>query len=483
MAVTGLKRFANDWLPKGRAKRAAWVVGLLISAVLLLLPATIRLDGKPHADWQQMLGRFHPLAVHLPIGLIVLVPPLEIVGTSRPALREAAGFVLGLAVAACLGTLILGYLLAHGSGDTGAIVTRHMWGGITLTITLMLCALARSSWPAGGPLRAYPLLLGVALLALLWTAHQGGSLTHGANYLTEYLPAPLKRWAAFGTVNAAAANPDSFYTKHIHPIFDANCVSCHGGGKVQGGLRLDAYGLLMAGGSDGAVVVPRNAATSMLVERITLPFGNKHFMPAEGHPPLKPEQIAWIRAWIDQGASPVAPSLAGISIAEEVKEPPLQPVGDYSSLANDIRQIDQSQGAKLLPVSSRPSDGLVLNTADVGPNFGDAQLAQLEKFAPYVVEAELARTTVTDASFAVLSKFTHLRKLHLEGTAITGNGLAKLASLSQLTYLNLSETKVNAGALGPLKSMKNLRHVYLFNTPAQPIPATEPVESTARNVQ
>ena len=39
-----------------------------------------------------------------------------------------------LAFIGCLGALTLGYLLAYGSGDAGAGVTRHMWGGIALTI-------------------------------------------------------------------------------------------------------------------------------------------------------------------------------------------------------------------------------------------------------------------------------------------------------------------------------------------------------------
>ena len=104
-------------------------------------------------------------------------------------------------------------------------------------------------------------------------------------------------------------------------------------------------------------------------------------------------------------------------------------------------------------------------------NFDDTQLAQFEKFAPFIVEADLARTAVTDASFDTLARFTHLRALHLEGTAVTGNGLARLAPLSQLTYLNLSETKVTAANLASIRSMPNLRHVYLFNTPAQPAPA------------
>jgi mono/diheme cytochrome c family protein len=285
------------------------------------------------------------------------------------------------------------------------------------------------------------------------------------------MPAPLKRWASLGAVNAAVPNPDSFYAKQIHPVFDANCVGCHGASKTEGGLRLDSYEMLMKGGKDGPVLLPRRAENSLLIQRVTLPVNNQHFMPAEGRPPLKPDQIASIRAWIEQGASPDANTVAGVSMPPEAKEPPIQPVGDYSKLMDEIRQMENSQGAKLLPVSSKPSDGLILNTVDVAANFGDTQLAQFEKFAPYVVEADLARTAVTDASFEILSRFTHLRALHLEATAVTGSGLGRLAPLSQLTYLNLSETKVTAANLSSIRSMRNLHHIYLFNSPAQPAPA------------
>src|ERR1035441_1293120 len=458
-----------------RKKRTpqAWIITVLaMCAFLLLLPAIFKLDGKQHADWQQFVGRFHPLAVHIPIGLIVLVPLLEFTGIFRPALREAAGFVLGLACAACLGTLCLGYLLAYGSGDAGLTVTRHMWGGIVLTIGMLLCFVTRPSGPAEGFASTYPVLLTCVILALLWTAHQGGSLTHGSDYLTQYMPASLKRLSSFGTVAAAAPNPNSFYARHLHPIFDSNCIACHGAGKTQGGLRLDSYGLLMQGGKDGPVIIPGNADRRMLLGRVTLPANNPHFMPAEGKPPLRPNEIAWIRAWIEQGASPTITSLAGISISEVPAESAPPPVGDYSTMMEVIRKMQHSQGAKLLPVSANPSDGLILATVDSASTFNDSQLAQFEKFAPFIVEADLARTGVTDASFDTLSRFTHLRALHLEGTAVTGNGLAKLKPLSQLTYLNLGETKVDSAALSPLKSMPGLHHIYLFNTPAQPVAAS-----------
>jgi mono/diheme cytochrome c family protein len=475
-------RTGGDKFFFGRRVRAEWITAFAVGVALIAMPYLFKLDGKPHTGWEQFLGRFHVLAVHLPIALILLVPVLELAGMRRPALRETAGIVLALALASACGAFALGYLLAYGSGESGATVTRHLWGAVALVIGLMLCILARPIGSSGEVSREYPALLVLVVLTLIWTAHQGGSLVYGAGYLTEYMPAPIKRIATFGVVSAAP-KPDSFYAKHIDPIFDSNCVSCHGGSKTEAGLRLDSYANLMKGGKDGPVIAAGAPEKSVLLARVTLPAGDKHFMPAEGRPPLRPEEIAWIRAWIGDGASPTAASVAGVAFPERPVELPVQPVGDYSALMPEIRALRQGQGARLAQVSSKPSDGLILSTIDAASSFGDAQLAQFQKFAPYIVEAELGRTAVTDASFDTLAQFTHLRALHLEGTAVTGAGLAKLAPLTQLTYLNMSGTKVTASALAPLASMKNLRHVYVFNTPAQPSPQPDTAQSIARSAQ
>lgn len=473
---------ADRWLPRNPRLRRTWAASFILSLGLLLLPFIIHLDGKQHAEFLQFLGRFHPLAVHIPIGLLLLVPLLEMLGQRRASMREAAGLVLVLAFAGCLAALTLGYLLAYGSGDAGSGVTRHMWGGIVLTVAVLASVLARPGWLRGAKQHVYPTLLALMLTTLLWTAHQGGSLTYGSGYLTAYMPPPMKQVLLVDVIQRDGSSGGSFYAAHIHPVLDANCVSCHGAGKVSGGLRLDTYDAILRGGKDGPVIVPGKPEASLLLTRVTLPSDHKGFMPAEGRPPLKPEEIIWLRAWIKQGASTSATNLAGITIAAP-KEIPIKPVGDYSALMPEIRQMRQGLGAKLLQVSQKPSDGLVLYTVDAASSFGDAQLAQFSRFAPYIVEVELGRTAVTDASFATLAKFPNLRAIHLEGTSVTGNGIAQLTNLTQLVYLNLSETEVTAGAVAPLKSMKNLEHVYLDNTPAQPAAAPPPVQTAEASTQ
>lgn len=454
---------AGTVLRRTRTIPRIWIVTGCTGLLVLLLPFSFPLDGRAHADWLQFLGRFHPLLVHLPIGLVVLWPVLEIGGAKRPALREAAGFVLLLAVATCLLTIFFGLLLAYGSGEIGTTVTRHMRGAIALILELLLALAVRNSWLTDQRSRWYFLLLTATVATLGWTAHQGGSLTHGSDYLTRYMPPVLRNLVA---PSAVSSHPNSFFARHIFPVLDTKCVACHGTNKEQGGLRLDSYESLMAGGKDGIVIAPRNPDGSLLLKKVTLPPSDPHFMPAEGRTPLTPDEIARLRAWVQAGASDEATNVPGMFFAEDRDEAP--PVGDYSALMSEIRRMQQSQGAKLVPMSAKASDGLILRTTDAAASFDDAQLQKFERFAPFIVEAELGRTSVTDASVETLAQFKNLRALHLEGTAVTGRTLGRLSSLSQLSYLNLSSTKVTSDVLAPLKSMPNLRHLYLFDTPAEP---------------
>ena len=60
-----------------------------------------------------------------------------------------------------------------------------------------------------------------------------------------------------------------FY-RDVKPILEANCYSCHQGGKVKGGLRLDERAAALRGGkSDGPAVVPGKPSESSLLQRIS----------------------------------------------------------------------------------------------------------------------------------------------------------------------------------------------------------------------
>ena len=61
----------------------------------------------------------------------------------------------------------------------------------------------------------------------------------------------------------------SDYTKVVQPMFDAQCVSCHGPKKEKGKLRLDTLEATLKGGKNLAFVIGR-PNDSMLLARVFL---------------------------------------------------------------------------------------------------------------------------------------------------------------------------------------------------------------------
>ena len=101
-AAATVARTAGDALRRARLIPRVWIGVACVCISVLLLPLFFPLDGKPHADWLQFLGRFHPLVVHLPIGLILVLPLVEFAGTRRQSFREAASLLLQISLGACV---------------------------------------------------------------------------------------------------------------------------------------------------------------------------------------------------------------------------------------------------------------------------------------------------------------------------------------------------------------------------------------------
>jgi mono/diheme cytochrome c family protein len=90
------------------------------------------------------------------------------------------------------------------------------------------------------------------------------------------------------------------FARDIQPIFKAACVKCHGKGKDKGGFSLETRETFSRGGASGPPVVAGQSEKSLLIELVS-GFDEKRVMPQKGSR-LKPEQIALLRSWIDQGA-------------------------------------------------------------------------------------------------------------------------------------------------------------------------------------
>src|SRR5579872_4988474 len=99
----------------------------------------------------------------------------------------------------------------------------------------------------------------------------------------------------------AGDQPDAVdYVQDIKPILSRRCAACHGSLKQKNELRVDTAALAIKGGSAGAAIVPGKSDESLLIEAVTGADGVAK-MPPEGEP-LTAEEIAKLRAWIDQGA-------------------------------------------------------------------------------------------------------------------------------------------------------------------------------------
>ena len=90
------------------------------------------------------------------------------------------------------------------------------------------------------------------------------------------------------------------FVKDVQPIFEAKCLACHGAKKQESAFRLDHKASALRGGDIGRAIVPGKSGESPLI-RYVAGVDPDFTMPPEGER-LSAEQVAILRAWIDQGA-------------------------------------------------------------------------------------------------------------------------------------------------------------------------------------
>ena len=139
---------------------------------------------------------------------------------------------------------------------------------------------------------------------------------------------------------ASAQSPAKVdFARDIQPLLRANCYSCHNASLQNGNFRLDRRRDSMPNrvGANGARIVPGNSAESRLYLRVAGSQAGLQ-MPPTGA--LRPEEIATIKAWIDQGAE-WPDELAG-----ETPSPPRDPVANQ--LLDVLRLGDRARVERLL---------------------------------------------------------------------------------------------------------------------------------------
>lgn len=139
----------------------------------------------------QFLGRFHPLAVHMPIGLLLAAALAEalFMWTHAQWLSGAARFSVLLGAATAAGAASLGWLnamAANYDGDLAQVLEYHRWlgtGTAALALVLALLSEVYRRRPATIWRVAYRLSLFLTATAVSLTGHFGGTLVYGVNYL------------------------------------------------------------------------------------------------------------------------------------------------------------------------------------------------------------------------------------------------------------------------------------------------------------
>jgi uncharacterized membrane protein len=273
-------------------------------------------------EFVYFLGRYHVLALHVPIGVILAVALLEILARFAPrfqSLRAASPFLWGVAAVSAIGTVALGFMHVSEGGFDGPSVSRHMVFGSSVALV------ATATW--GLALFARPLFeraamwAGLALVFLVSaTGHYGGNITHGSTYLVEYAPGFIRALHDGGggrsrVTDLAQADP---FLDVVKPILDRRCASCHNDDRRRGELSMTTYEQLMAGGEFLPVIVAGDAEASQLIQRIVLYPGHEDFMPAEGKTPLTGRQTEILRWWVNAGA-PANTTMASLELAPEVE--------------------------------------------------------------------------------------------------------------------------------------------------------------------
>lgn len=134
----------------------------------------------------------------------------------------------------------------------------------------------------------------------------------------------------------ADADESIQFNRDVRPILSEHCWQCHGFDERtrKSGLRLDVREHATVAAESGAIaVVPHDADSSALIERVESADPETRMPPASLNKPLSKTQIETLRQWITEGAiyqrhwsfepitKPVVPVVDGVPVTENGANP------------------------------------------------------------------------------------------------------------------------------------------------------------------
>lgn len=410
-----------------------------------------------------MIGRFHPLLVHLPIGILLLAIVFEWLASVKrfKYLKKTIRLILWIGFASAAFSCLTGYLLSQSGDYEPTAVERHQWAAIALTIIALTYAWVRMLRQLK---RLYKLLSLLTLALLTITGHLGGTLTHGENFLFANMNE--SEMESLASIDLQQAH---LYADLIKPILQNKCYTCHGTSKQKGKLRLDLPEHIMKGGKNGVVLIAGKIDESEMIDRLQLPLDDDDHMPPKEKRQLSLQEIEILKMWIASGAD-FEKTIVELGLKADLNETlqglTKQTIADVPegavSLANEnVLTSLQKLGVVILPVAA--------NTNYLSANFVnvtelDSAIALLPELKEQLVWLKLSDQPISDDHLLKFNSLKNIRKLWLDHTSISNAGLQHIVSFENLLYLNLNGTKVSAIGVEILQPLNHLRDIYLFKT-------------------
>jgi uncharacterized membrane protein len=438
---------------------------VLISAVFLVF--LLAFEEKIVVPvWLQSFGRLHPLILHFPIVLLVLLLAWEFfrftrkntpwIDTAEQWISDA--WIVGAALTGM--TTIFGLFLSKESGYSGDTLFWHKWTAVSLFIVFSGTYWLRNL-SIYQPLNSR-ILIGFISVLLISTGHFGSELTHGEGFVLE----PFQQGKQIYLEDALV------FEHMINPILQNKCVSCHNPEKKKGGLDLSSKEGILKGGKSGKLFVTGKPETSLLLERIHLPLEDKKHMPVSGQPQLSDEEKMTLALWIKENAT----------FTKKVLELPttdsLRIMGNrlFVSVNDDSQNYDFSEASQetidQLTNEYRTIAPLAKNSPALRVHifnkneFNSKKLEELVAIKEQIVFLSVAKMPVKDSDLLTIAKFENLERLELNFSNITAKGLLALNTLTHLKSISLSGTQVNYQDLQiAMQGMKKLQAIYLWDTP------------------